>query len=138
VTQEGGPYFTERFMEAWHRLDLRTGRRVKQLHLATMLSERLGTPLSPNTVKGWESGAIPDVETIAAIADLCDVHPAWLAFGLGNPTDPVDGVATVRPPKPKSEGGGDEPIFPAAPRGRRLQSSKPVAAPSRRRKGGEG
>lgn len=101
VKQEAEEYFTSRFMDAWHRLDRKGLRRVKQLQLARMLAGRMGGTVSPNTVKGWEQGAIPDVETIAAIAELCGVHPSWLAFGLGGPDDPIVGVVRVRPPNAK-------------------------------------
>lgn len=132
VEQDKWKYFTPRFMEAWHRLDLKKGRRVKQLHMAAMLSEALGATMSPNTVKGWETGAIPDVESIAAVAALCGVHPAWLAFGLGQPDDPVVGDVGVRPPKtaPDEE---EEVAVPMRARGKKLPSTKPSVNPRKRK-----
>jgi transcriptional regulator with XRE-family HTH domain len=39
-------------------------------------------PYSPGTVSRWESGdGQPSVDTLAAIARLCDVEFGWLAIG---------------------------------------------------------
>lgn len=76
---------------------------ASQRLLGDLLAEYLGQrrPVSQTTVAGWEQKP-PDIDTIAAIADVCGVHRSWLAFTEGPTEKAPDGHGHVgipiRPP----------------------------------------
>lgn len=89
---------TARFLEAWHRIESRERGRITLTRFGELLGTAMGTkPVAASTVGRWEKGALPDLESVAAIAAVSGVHPAWLAFGLGSPDDPVVGEISIRP-----------------------------------------
>lgn len=126
---------TGRFLEAWHRLERREGSRVKLNRFAELLAPALAGRVVPaSTIGRWEKGSVPDLGAVAAIATLCGVHPAWLAFGLGSPDDAVVGEVFVKPAgkaKPSPETRLNRKSMPA-PRSDDL----PAVANARRSKGG--
>jgi hypothetical protein len=56
---------------------------LTQAEVADLVTDRLNRkkPLVPASVSNWLRGAVPDVATIAAIADITAVRAGWLAFG---------------------------------------------------------
>lgn len=129
-----GDDITARFLEAWHRLEKAEGGRVKAPRFGQLLGLVLGgTPVAPSTIGRWERGAVPDLVSVAAIAAVCGVHPAWLAFGLGSPADPVVGTVLIKAEAIADDDGGDEPEVPQRPRGKRLPPVTPRESPRRRK-----
>lgn len=96
--------FEKRLFDAWLRLQQREESSVSQKEIALRVSRILGRepPLVGSAVNKWfKDGVIPDVPTMAALAQvlggtpICD--PGWLAFGdlsrAPTPRDPgIDGM----------------------------------------------
>jgi hypothetical protein len=130
--KHGWESFRGRLLEARSRLDQKETRRLKPAEFVRKISAQLGDrTLSPNTLKGWEEGAIPNIENVAAISVLCGVHPSWLAFGLGDPDDPAIGKISIR--------GDYEPDHPPIRKTtkRKLPTPAQKAAAARRTSGGK-
>jgi transcriptional regulator with XRE-family HTH domain len=73
----GTEEFGVRVFQARKALEQRLGRAVPQ----TEVGKRMG--VHGVTVGSWESGAKePSLETIARLAVILEVSPAWLAFGI--------------------------------------------------------
>lgn len=73
-----------RMFRARVRLSMRRGEKVSQAAFGALLAARLGRAkdITAATVSRWESGdATPDLATLEAVAELCDIDPGWLAFG---------------------------------------------------------
>lgn len=122
---------TARFLEAWHRLERRETGRVNLTRFGELVGMAMGGgPVAASTVARWEKGAVPDLESIVAIAAVSGVNPNWLAFGLGSPDDPVDGEVVIRAQAPRgavvskeNDLDVDDPIIPIGKRRGVVQKS---------------
>ena len=59
-------------------------RKPSQTDLGVLVGRYLGLPkgVTAATVSRWEADqTVPDIETVGAIAAVCNVDPGWLAFG---------------------------------------------------------
>lgn len=71
--------FGQRVRQARLNLSARLGRQVSQLEIARELD------VAGATISRWEAGEKePDLRTIAELARVLGVSPAWLAFGDAN------------------------------------------------------
>lgn len=74
--------FSARLFRAWHLLQIRKQGGVTQEWLGKRVGRILGEEdLSQSAVSRWFKGAIPDLDTIEAMAKALEVDPGWLAFG---------------------------------------------------------
>ena len=75
--------FAQRLFRAWYLFQLKKGGSATQEWLGRQVGKKLvdREPLSQSAVSRWMKGAKPDLETIAAIAEVLQVDPGWLAFG---------------------------------------------------------
>ena len=75
--------FAGRLRELWYAYQARLRRKVEQKELAALVADFLGRePLAQATVSKWMLGkAIPDLDTVCAIAVVLEGDPATLAFG---------------------------------------------------------
>jgi hypothetical protein len=74
--------FRDRLTWSWFRYQLLKQEQRSQLWLSGEVSRRLGRePLSQGTVSRWFRGAVPDLESMGAVAATLEVDPGWLAFG---------------------------------------------------------
>jgi transcriptional regulator with XRE-family HTH domain len=84
VTGDRAAQLAERILQARLAYSMATKSKVSQEALGALVSERLGREqrITGATVSRWESGgAVPDLATVEAIAEVCGVDPGWLAFG---------------------------------------------------------
>lgn len=72
-----------RIFEAHIALERRLGHRVPFREFAELVSAvRGGDPVRPQYLSDYEKGlSTPSLETIVAIAQVCERDPGWLAFG---------------------------------------------------------
>jgi transcriptional regulator with XRE-family HTH domain len=76
--------YRERVFRAWYRRQIIHGGELSQEWLAEQISRNLRRPgvLSQGAVSRYLRGhRIPDLDTMAALADALMVDPGWLAFG---------------------------------------------------------
>jgi len=74
----------ERILMARMELSAAMGDKVSQETLGMIAAHylRRDRPITGATVSRWEAGeAVPDLETVKAVAVACGVDPGWLAFG---------------------------------------------------------
>ncbi len=78
--------FQNRFRWAYRALEeTEGGERISQAEIGRRMAERLPSGRSPAAVSEWWTGkSIPDTVTMAALADILEVSPGWLAFGEGD------------------------------------------------------
>ncbi len=78
--------FQNRFRWAYRALEeTEGGERISQAEIGRRMAERLPSGRSPAAVSEWWTGkSIPDTITMAALADILEVSPGWLAFGEGD------------------------------------------------------
>ncbi len=86
--------FKERLTIAWLRYQMLRREEIGQQWLSDEVGRRLNRgPLSQGTISRWFRGAVPDLESICAVAEALEVDPGWLAFGAASkapaPNEPI-------------------------------------------------
>ena len=80
--------FNERYRLAVKFLEIREGAStISNVEIVRRVAaETGGESLSPSSASRWKSKAVPDLSILGVIAQVCGVHPGWLAFGeVGGP-----------------------------------------------------
>lgn len=78
--------FAERLRRSWLMLQAAEGRELDQVELAKRVGKVMKrTPVVQASVSRWFRGTVPDVATVAALAEVLHVDPGWLAFGTERP-----------------------------------------------------
>jgi hypothetical protein len=101
----GVSQFHDRLIFAWFRWQALQGRQVQQTELGEAVAKLLNRkPVTSSSVSRWFTEAVPDLQTIAAIAKVLGVCAGWLAFGADCPEcPPPENPAMPTPmPRPKS------------------------------------
>ena len=95
----GASGFRDRLLFGWLRWQALQGRQALQEELAEAVGKALDRrPPTSSTVSRWFTEAVPDLQTIEAIARVLGVPAGWLAFGEGEPPDDP-ATATFMPPR---------------------------------------
>ena len=82
--------FNERYRLAVKYLEIREwASTVSNVEMVRRVAaETGGESLTPSSASRWKSTAVPDLAILGAIAQVCGVHPGWLAFGEGGGPPP--------------------------------------------------
>ncbi len=99
--------FNERYRLAVKYLEIREwASTISNVEMVRRVAaETGGESLTPSSASRWKSTAVPDLSVLGAIAQVCGVHPGWLAFGAeGGP--PPDFINLPQASTHLSVGGG--------------------------------